>query len=254
LVGFATTNFTPGAGADIVMESITLKMPEPGGFERYRRFDQPFWRQQALVGVYNKMKRSNLVHKLLFVASSLLCLAIGVASPEEQIPKDLRLELRTVTGSRRFRLGEAIPLELVFSSSASKKYLEPCLFLDWNCFGFPICRFTNHWTLSITPKEGWDDLHHGCHTVGGPRLPVEGDDLSAKPLVIRFDLTKRFQFKTPGVYTVRFSTDVGLDDDSNPIVDFSNPPSKRSQPNSVNVSSELQLEIVLVSARQYGPS
>jgi hypothetical protein len=24
LVGFATTNFTPGAGADIVMESITL--------------------------------------------------------------------------------------------------------------------------------------------------------------------------------------------------------------------------------------
>jgi hypothetical protein len=25
LVGFATTNFTPGAGADIVMESITLK-------------------------------------------------------------------------------------------------------------------------------------------------------------------------------------------------------------------------------------
>jgi hypothetical protein len=26
LVGFATTNFTPGAGADIVMESITLSM------------------------------------------------------------------------------------------------------------------------------------------------------------------------------------------------------------------------------------
>jgi hypothetical protein len=29
LVGFATTNFTSGAGADIVMESITLK-PVPG--------------------------------------------------------------------------------------------------------------------------------------------------------------------------------------------------------------------------------
>jgi len=28
LVGFATTNFTPGAGADIVMESITLKTPQ----------------------------------------------------------------------------------------------------------------------------------------------------------------------------------------------------------------------------------
>jgi hypothetical protein len=30
LVGFATTNFTPGAGADIVMESITLKTPADG--------------------------------------------------------------------------------------------------------------------------------------------------------------------------------------------------------------------------------
>jgi hypothetical protein len=30
LVGFATTNFTPGAGADIVMESIALIDPAEG--------------------------------------------------------------------------------------------------------------------------------------------------------------------------------------------------------------------------------
>ena len=96
---------------------------------------------------------------------------------------------------------------------------------------------------------GWEDLHYGCRTVGGPRLPVESHDLSAKPLVIAFELTKRFQFNTPGVYTIRFSTDIGLDDDSNPIVDSSNPRSRRSQPHAVNVNSELQLEIVPVSTK-----
>ncbi len=178
-----------------------------------------------------------------------LLLAISAISLQAQTAKDVNVELRSGTGSNRFHLGEAIPLELAFSSSASGKYLGPCLFLNKSCFGFPICRFTNHWTLSIAPKAGWEDLHYGCRTVGGPRVPAASQDLSAKPLVIAFELTKRFQFDTPGVYTVRFSTDIGLDDDSNPIVDFSNPADRKSQPHSVNVSSELQLEIVPVPTK-----
>jgi hypothetical protein len=176
-------------------------------------------------------------------------IAIGATSLKAKPANDVNVEIRSGTGRNRFQLGEVIPLELVFSSSAPNKYLEPCLFLNKSCFGFPICRFTNHWTLSITPKEGWEDLHYGCRTVGGPTFSVDSHDLSAKPLVIPFDLTKRFQFKSPGVYTIRFSTDIGLDDDSNPIVHVPHPPIERSQRHSVNVSGELQLEIVSVSSR-----
>jgi hypothetical protein len=177
-----------------------------------------------------------------------LFLAIGAFSLGAQTVKDVNVELRSGTASSRFQLGEAIPLELVFSSSAPNKYIEPCVFLNKSCFGFPICRSTSHWTLDITPKVGWEDLHYGCRTVGGPRLPMESHDLSAKPLVIAFELTKRFRFNRPGVYTIRFITDIGLDDDSNPIVASPNPPGSRgSQPHSVNVNSELQLEIVPVS-------
>jgi hypothetical protein len=176
-------------------------------------------------------------------------IAISAISPKAQTAKNVKLEMRSGTGRNRFQLGEAIPLELVFSSSASNKYLEPCLFLNKSCFGFPICRFTNHWALSITPKEGWEDLHYGCRTVGGPTLSVDSRDLSAKPLVIPFDLTKRFQFKSPGVYTIRFSTDIGLEDDSNATVQVPHPPIERSLRHSVNASGELQMEIVSVSGR-----
>ena len=81
---------------------------------------------------------------------------------------------------------------------------------------------------------------------------MDSHDLSAKPLVIPFDLTKRFQFKSPGVYTIRFSTDIGLDDDSNPIVHVPHPTIERSQRHLVNVSGELQLEIVSVASRELG--
>jgi hypothetical protein len=98
-------------------------------------------------------------------------------------------------------------------------------------------------------ERGWEDLHYGCRTVGGPTLSVDSRDLSAKPLVIPFDLTKRFQFKSPGVYTIRFSTDIGLEDDSNATVQVPHPPIERSLRHSVNASGELQMEIVSVSGR-----
>jgi hypothetical protein len=197
-----------------------------------------------LLGVYNNMKNG---YRRDWLLASFL--AISAISLKAQTAKDVNVELRSGTGSNRFQLGEAILLELVFSSSSPNKYLEPCLFLNKGCFGFPICRFKGHWTLGITPIVGWEDLHYGCRTVGGPRVPVESHDLSAEPLVISFELTKRFQFNTPGVYTIRFSTDIGLDNDSNPIVDSPNPRSRKSQPHSVNVNSELQLEIVPVSTK-----
>jgi hypothetical protein len=52
LVGFATTNFTPGAGADIVMESITLifrlltDAPEATRTESSRNLSEMAWLQK----------------------------------------------------------------------------------------------------------------------------------------------------------------------------------------------------------------
>lgn len=77
---------------------------------------------------------------------------------------------------------------------------------------------------------------------------VEDHDLSATPMVVPFDLSQRFVFK-PGVYTVRFSTDIGIDDDSNPRPTF-NPReptglyvNKFFKHHSVRVNSEIELHI-----------
>jgi hypothetical protein len=59
------------------------------------------------------------------------------ASPAES--KDVKVELRTETGSNRFQLGEVIPLELLISSSKPGRYLEPCTLFRESCFGFPQC-------------------------------------------------------------------------------------------------------------------
>lgn len=91
------------------------------------------------------------------------------------------VELRSSTGSSHFRVGEPIPLELMFSSDVPGKFLQPCMSLRRSCFGIPVCRFANHWSFSITPEQGWIDLDRPCDNFGGPMGIVEDHDLSATP-------------------------------------------------------------------------
>lgn len=165
--------------------------------------------------------------------------AQGSPAPE---PADLKVELRSATGSNRFQLGEVIPLEVLISSSTPNRYLEPCDMFAEGCFGFPRCRFFTHWSFEVSPNTGWRDIGwHGCLSSGGPSFDVESSDLTAEPKKYSYTLTNRFAFDAPGKYTVRLSLTFGLDDQTNQLRTSSDSNAKR---NSVSETAEMVLEIV----------
>ncbi len=157
-------------------------------------------------------------------------------------PADLRVELRSATGSNRFQLGEVIPLEVLISSSTPNRYLAPCKMFWERCFGYPQCRFVTYWSFDVAPSTGWTDIGwHGCMTMSGPTYEVKSSDLTADPTKYSYTLTNRFRFDTPGKYTVRLSITVGLDDETNQIRSSADPALKH---NSVSKTAEIILDIV----------
>jgi hypothetical protein len=178
------------------------------------------------------------------LAVSLLAIATCALPSQAQNVADLHVELRSATGSNRFQVGDVILLQLVFSSSVPHRYLEPCLQLHRSCFGFPVCRFANHWKFSITPEEGWVDLDYPCAVASGPTFVVEDHDLTPQPTIVPYELTERFRFDAPGKYTVTFSTDIGMDDDSNPRSELFKATKEAPDRHSVNIKAEFQFEVI----------
>ena len=177
---------------------------------------------------------------ILVVATASVTVAQG--------PADLRVELRSATGSNRFRVGEVIPVEAAISSSAPNKYLQPCDLLFVRHFGFPQCRFFNRWNFSIVEQSAIfvdieKDFPEFSGTSGGPIFEVPNRDLTSTPAVYSYHLTKRFRFDQPGKFRVRLSMTIGLDDESTRL--NRDPASK---PHSVEVASDLDLEVVPASA------
>jgi hypothetical protein len=164
-------------------------------------------------------------------------------------PADLTVQLRSATGSNRFQIGEEIRLQVALSSSTPKRYLEPCRTLfDESRFGFPRCRFINHWSFTVRPAGGWVDLTQefpsGPGIGGGPSFDVPNADLSTQPVIFSYMLTHRFRFDMPGEYRVRLSMDVGLDDET---TQRKAKPDPTVQPHAVSVMRESVLQIVPAS-------
>lgn len=179
-------------------------------------------------------------------AVSLIALAISSSLFAQELPvqepADLKVELRSATGSNRFQLGEVIPLEVLISSSTPDRYLEPCKMFWESCFGYPRCRFVTHWSLDVIPSRGWTDIGwHGCGMMSGPTYDVKSSDLTTEPKKYSYTLTNRFRFDAPGKYTVRLSMTVGLDDESNQI---RNSLDSEVKHDSVSKTAELVLEII----------
>ena len=178
----------------------------------------------------------------VILAISVCCSPLFAQDSPAPEPADLKVELRSATGSNRFQLGEVIPLEVLISSSTPNRYLEPCDMFAEGCFGFPRCRFFTHWSFEVSPNTGWRDIGwHGCLSSGGPSFDVESSDLTAEPKKYSYTLTNRFAFDAPGKYTVRLSLTFGLDDQTNQLRTSSDINAKR---NSVSKTAEMVLEIV----------
>lgn len=186
------------------------------------------------------MIRTGLAALILTAAVCRSPLFAQISSVQE--PADLKVELRSATGSNRFQLGEVIPLEVLISSSTPNRYLEPCKMFWESCFGFPQCRFVTHWSFDVIPSTGWTDIGwHGCMRMGGPTYEVKSSDLTTQPKKYSYTLTNRFRFDAPGKYTVRLSITVGLDDETNQI---RSSPNSMLKPNSVSKTAEIVLEVV----------
>jgi hypothetical protein len=69
-----------------------------------------------------------------------------------QEPTDLKVELRSATGSNRFQIGEVIPLEAVLSSSTPNRYLNSS-FTVLAIHG--ACSTANGHSLSLLTRAGW---------------------------------------------------------------------------------------------------
>jgi hypothetical protein len=166
-----------------------------------------------------------------------------------QSPADLKVEIRSASGSNSFQVGEDIHLDVLFSSTSPGRYLEPCALFFTSHFGFPQCRFFNQWTFVITPSEGWVDLEKEFPTLGdygGPTIEVPSHDLTAEPFKSSFLLTSRYRFDVPGKYTVRFTTKIAMDDASTAGL-----AGRAGHPkaNAVDVVRDFIIEIVPASAQ-----
>jgi len=167
------------------------------------------------------------------------CLVTGQTSPVNG-PSDLRVELRSASGSNSFKVGDPIQLEVFFSSKARGKYLEPCGLMFTHNFGLPLCRYYTKESASIKPDDGWTETVRS-ETSGGPFLEVPNDDLSSKPVSQSFPLTEYYSFESPGEYHVTLTVTVGLDDKSTQRPAGASP---AAHPHFVTVTPEIVLQIM----------
>jgi len=176
----------------------------------------------------------------LFAAALFACLPT-VQKPRLNGPSDLQVQLRSTSGSNRFKVGEPIELEAIFSSKAPGRYLEPCgLFGKPTGFGFPLCRFFTRWSFTIKPDNGWTDIR-GVEISGGPNFEVPIHDLSSNPASYSYILTDAYRFDQPGEYQVTLKVTVGLDDESTRRPRGANP---GPNPHFVTLTRDIVLQIV----------
>jgi len=177
------------------------------------------------------------------LTAGLLASSMLGQQPAASEPVDLQVQIRSDTGSNRFRIGEVIPIEVLLSSPTPNRYLEPCALFRESNFGFPQCRFFSRWSFSITPETGWMDYtkqYGGPHTFGGPTFEVPTHYLTTQALKFSYVLTNRFRFEKPGGYTIHFQLDVGAGDVETKA---------QAHPHGTTVTRDIVLQIVPADAQ-----
>ena len=143
------------------------------------------------------------MRSIAIALSALLALAAGGQAaqsdpPQPSIPPDVKLKVRTKGGQTTFQLGEVIPLELEFTSTAPKKYrLDMATYDRSGRLGED--------SFAVKPDSGWDDplflyFHAYQGFIGGG---LRGSaTLSAEPTLVTRELNEWVRFQTPGEYRV----------------------------------------------------
>jgi hypothetical protein len=118
-------------------------------------------------------------------------------------PPDLNFEARLLSDSHEFHMGQAIEIEIYYSSDAEKKYQTSRSNPSPELGGvaphiFPSANVTNLLDLRRDLITGFA----GSFLSGGPEF------LTAKPITERLDLSYWYRFQKPGHYSVIVTSDV----------------------------------------------
>jgi hypothetical protein len=110
---------------------------------------------------------------------------------------EIRLTIRIPNGQTAFRVGEAIPLELSFSSGAPQKYQ-----IDMASYGFG--GRANYERFIVEPHAGWSDpLDLYFRSGGATGAAMSGfSPVSQQPIGLPLDLNEWVRFDQPGEYRV----------------------------------------------------
>jgi len=125
----------------------------------------------------------------------------GPSAPETP-PSDVKLTVVIRGGQSTFRIGEIVPLELLFTSTAPGKYQVDNASYDRSG------RLRLE-TFAVEPERGWDDpldayFHSFQGFLGGG---LRGSSvLSTQPTTIRLDLNEWIRFNTPGNYRITIAS------------------------------------------------
>lgn len=136
---------------------------------------------------------------------AILCLLVGI-SDLTAIGQAASVELRTTSGRTDFRIGEVIPVELIFTAEVQNTYrLDPVKELPEK---YPLQD-----TFRVEPEEGWEDplgdyrnAVFKAETSG--HVGIDGSVLSSsiplspKPFRLSVVLNDYVRFSRPGVYRV----------------------------------------------------
>jgi hypothetical protein len=135
-----------------------------------------------------------LVRKILLALALLLTAMLAASLAQtatETAPSDVKLTAAVHGGQTTFRVGEVIPLELSFTSTAPGKY-------QFDNATYDRSGRLNSETFSVEPKSGWDDpleLYFRSYAgfMGGGLRGIE--TLASKPAVVHLELNEWVRFK-----------------------------------------------------------
>lgn len=197
------------------------------------------------------MRVRSLIRRSLFAAALVGSFAWAQAPGASSAagPADLRVEVRSATGSASFRAGDPVNLDLVFSSVTPHRYYEPCgrtasASADAETQD---CKFFNSLSVSIAPVgSSGPPLVFIDH----PPLGAPNRYLSFTPVSFPYLLTQTFHFQRPGNYRVQLKITVGLD----PASAKKSTSAMPGDPPSVTVIREIVLQIVPQEERPANPA
>jgi len=93
-------------------------------------------------------------------------------------PEDLQVIVRSATIPTTFAWARSSRSKLTWLVHPETAIIRPCALFREGNFGYPLCLFLSHWSLAISPGNGWLD---STKEFGGPGAAGAAEALRFRP-------------------------------------------------------------------------